>query len=217
MTVRCDFFDANSALVEDSFTFVKGSNLVLTSIDATTNTALKPGDVGVFEVFTSIDSSAYATFDCNYSFDLANDTREPDAKLELLGPINVQGDFFDDVEYLGRVENTGTKGLVFGQIYVVTRDTTDSIVDVGTTFVNGDTVTLASINSTTDTALDIGSSGTFSVRTSVPLATYGQHSVFLGWDDSEISNGTARSRSTFTTINKMRNDYLSTEKRLASD
>ena len=169
------------------------------------------------DVIIRLVMSMLALPDQDDSFDLGNDTREPDAKLELLGPINVQGDFFDGVEYLGRVENTSTKGLVFGQIYVVTRDSTDSIVDVSTTFVNGDTVTLASINSTTDTALDVGSSGTFSVRTSVPLATYGQHSVFLGWDDSEISNGTARSRSTFTTINKMRNDYLSTEKHIASN
>ncbi len=189
---RCSFFSADSALVEESFSYVIATNVVLTTIDATTNTALKPDETGVFEVAPFIESDEFSTYECKYTYDNANNTRDPDAKMELVGTVNVQQSYFGDIEYLGQVKNTGEKGLVFGQLYFVTRDTANSIVDVSFTYVNGDTVTLASIDTTTDTALNIGSTGTFSTSTRVPFSTYGQHLVMMAWSDSEITGGTAR-------------------------
>ncbi len=189
---RCSFFSADSALVKESLSYVNGTNVVLTTIDATTNTALKPDETGVFEVAPYIESDEFATYECKYTYDLANNTRDPDAKMELVGTVNVQQSYFGDIEYLGQVKNTGEKGLVFGKVYFVTRDTANSIVDISFSYVNGDTVTLASIETTTDTALNIGSIGTFLTSARVPFSTYGQHLVMMAWDDSEITDGTAR-------------------------
>lgn len=150
------------------------------------------GSAPRIEVASYIASEEFSTYECKYSFDIADNTRDPDARMELVGTVNVQENDSGDVEYFGQVKNTGVKGLVFGKLYFVTRDTANSIVDASLTFVNGDTVTLDLIHIATDTALKIGSTGSFSAYTRVPFSNYGQHSVILAWDDSEITDNIAR-------------------------
>ena len=46
----CLFYRADSSLIRDMDGYIQGTNLAFTDINITTNTALKPGDTGVFAV-----------------------------------------------------------------------------------------------------------------------------------------------------------------------
>ncbi len=183
----CLFYRADSSLIRDMDGYIQGTNLAFTDINITTNTALKPGDTGVFAVSPHIKSDSISTYECEYTYDDADNTKDPDAKLELLGAVDVHENSSGTIEYRGQVKNTGAKDLTFGKVHVVTRDTTDSIIDMEWSDIRGDTVDLEFSEDTTDTALFIGSTGTYSVWTSVPFSKYGQHSVFLEWDDSDTT------------------------------
>ena len=190
--VNCAFYKADSSLVDTSFSYIIGSNLVLSRIDATTNTALRSGDKGVFEVWSNLAPWEFSTYECRFSYDQTT-TREPGSELIVDGNLTRQKDYRGDVRYLGKLKNKGENGLIFGKLNVVTRSYTGAIIDISSSYVDGETVLISSIDSNTDTALRAGSSGTVSVYTSAPYGRYGSHEVYPEWSDETIVDGVVRS------------------------
>ncbi|MDH5548142.1 MAG: hypothetical protein OEZ43_21405 [Gammaproteobacteria bacterium] len=189
--VKCSFYDDASILVKEDRSYIVGTNVILSKTGIATNTALRPSEVGVFEIWPFISKNEFSSYNCKYSFDIASDVSTPKAKLAIKGVVNVAEDSLGDLEYLGEVKNTGTKGLIFGQVHFVTRDAADAIVDIDSTYLNGDTVILSSIDSTTETALSVDSVGTFTVNTLLPFTEYGSHDIKFEWDDADIDQGVA--------------------------
>lgn len=193
--IKCSFYDATPNLIGEDFTFIVGTNLRFAQLGGSTNTALKPSDKGVFELLTTIKKSSVANFECKYTYNVY-DMALPAANLALKGAVNAQKSGLDRLELLGQVVNSGSKGLTFGQIHFVIRDKVGVLSSVDSSFISGDTVVLSSIHSTTDTALAVNATGTYSVGTSVPFSEYGSFEPKFEWSDSDIVNGVAAKPST---------------------
>ncbi len=183
------FFDSSSNMIGQESSFIEGTVLRLSALNINTNTGLKPSEKGVFQIWTSLKRAAVSMY--TYSFTYTNaETADPAAKLEIVGTVNAQRDIFSDLEYLGQVKNTGTKGLTFGEVFFVTRDGTGAILDIDSSFINGETITISI--GTTDTALNIGSQGTFKVSTTVPFSSYASYEAKFDWNDADIQAGIAK-------------------------
>jgi hypothetical protein len=187
--VTCNFYDTTSKLIGTDYTYLVGSVVGLSS-GIYTNTALRPSEKGAFEVWTSIKNSTVATYDCSATYE-TYDTTEPEAQLAIVGNVKAQSDYFDDLELLGQVKNIGTKGLIFGEVYFIVRNSAGKILDIDFNYINGETVPLPDIGSTTDTALRVNSQGTFDVSTLVPFSSYGSYEAKYDWTDADITNGIA--------------------------
>lgn len=188
--LKCAFYDSSSNLIGEDSSYVVGTVVRLVQSDMLTNTALKPSDKGAYEVWTNLKSSGVARYSCTPTFSIYA-TADPAAKLEITGKISAQSDYFNHLELLGEVKNTGTKGLTFGQVYFIVKNKSGSIVDIDFSYITGETVTVSS-GITTDTALSINGTGTFSVSTSVPLSSYSSYEPKYDWTDANIQGGVAR-------------------------
>jgi hypothetical protein len=189
---KCSFYNYSSSLIEEETSYVIGTSILLSKTGIQTNTALKPNESGYFHIWPTIEREDIASYNCNYTYDIARDVTALRSKLVLNGPENLQENALNRLEYLGSVKNNGSIGLTFGKVYLITRDQADSIIDIDSTYINGETVLLSSIDSTTDTALSTSGTGTFSGTTSVDFSDYGSHSMHFAWRDSDISNGAAK-------------------------
>lgn len=188
---KCDFYNAQSTLIGNDSTYIDGTVVRLTLTNMNTNTALKPSQTGVFKVWTTLKKNTVASYNCSYSFDVFG-TADPSAKLEVIGTVNLQADGSNHAQFLGQVKNTGTKGLIFGEVIFVSRDANGLILDINSDDINGETVLLQSIGMNTDTALNVNGQGTFSVSTSVPFSDVKSYDIKYAWDDSDVQNGVAR-------------------------
>ena len=195
---RCNLFDLNGDLLETKTTYVIGSVVVLKPIQINTNTALRQGEVGVFKAWTDTPAASVKSFECTYTFDVG-DVEEPQANLQIEGDVNKQEDVFGDLELLGSVTNTGTKDLTFGQVIFAIKDNTSKILDIDSTYIDGETVLLR-IGVTTDTALSAGNTGTFDVTTNVAFSSADSFDPYFDWNDAIIQSGIVleRSRRTYT-------------------
>lgn len=222
---NCSFYDAASALVAVERGYVNGTNVSLPSIGATTNTALYPDETGIFEIWLDIDVDEFATYECEFSSLTMDDAHEPQANLELVGEVTIHESYFGNVEYHGQLKNTGTMKLIRGGLYIVTRDTADSIINMTLGYVSGEPQTLPN-GYTTNDALAVGSIGSFEVNTlHVPTASYGRHSILMTWDDydgvewgadmgkSSIANDDSHGyvEKRLQTIDALRKEYLSVQ------
>ena len=115
---------------------------------------------------------------------------QPQANL-VVDSINIQTDYFDDLELLGTATNSGTTGLIFGKISFAIKNAAGLIIGTYFSYIDGANVYLKGIDFYTDTALNIGSTGTFDVSTGVGSTEYSTYYYKTSWSDSNINNGIA--------------------------
>lgn len=186
--INFTFYDASSNVIGTDYTYIIGAVLKLKLINMTTNTALKPQDIGAFMLWTNIKKSDVARYD--YSFECnADDLIDPNAKLEMIGDVLTEKDYFGDLNLSGKVKNTGTQGLAFGMVYFLIKNRDDILINIDYDYISGETITLPSIENTTDTALNIGKEGTVSVMTSTPFEDYFSSEIKYDWMDMDIVSG----------------------------
>ena len=188
------FYDAISNVIATDFTYVHGSCRTLTLTDQETGTCLTPSEVGAFGQYTTVDYNSLSSYTYSIAFE-SYDSVRPDANLVVYGNITPQSNIFNWLELLGSVKNTGTTGLIFGQIYFAIKNHSGQIIATPFTYIDGQNVLISSINSYTDTALRPGSIGTFDVSTTVDFVNSASYYYKTSWDDSRISNNIAYSRS----------------------
>jgi len=188
------FYDASSNVIGTDFTYVYGSCRTYPLTDVEVSASLIPGEVGAFGMFTTVNSSSVSSYTNNISFD-SYDSVQPDANLVVDGNITAQSGTFDWLELLGRVKNTGTTGLIFGKISFAIKNNSGQIIYTTFVYIDGENVLVSSIDTYTDTALRVGSTGTFDVSTTVDFDKYASAYYKTSWRDSNIINNVAYSRS----------------------
>jgi len=187
--IKFTFYDSSSNVIGTDYTYVDGSCMKISTINTTSDTALVPNEFGAFELWTNIDANLVSSYTYRISFD-AYDLEQPTANL-VVDSINIQTDYFDDLELLGTATNLGTTGLIFGKISFAIKNAAGLIIDTDFSYIEGENVYLKSIDSYTDTALNVGSTGTFDVSTSIGSTEYSTYYYKTSWSDANISNGIA--------------------------
>lgn len=156
-----DSKNAAGGLIDSDFTFVEGSTLSISSIE--TDTCLKPGEFGAFEVSTSLKFSP-ASFSTTINWETDNVTTPvvTSSQVILDGTITESTDFFGDLTLRGFIKNTHTtKTVRFVEITFVAIKN-GLVQETDFTFVNGSTC------DSTDTCLAPGASGSFEVGFNIP-------------------------------------------------
>ncbi len=188
---KFNFYDSASSLIGTDNSFINGTVVRLLSINTNTNTALKPSEKGFFQIWTNLKKNVVAKYTYDFTYSTPQIT-DPAAKLEIIGTVNPQRDLFDYLDLLGQVKNIGTKGLIFGQVFLMIKDASGYIIDVDSSYISGEIVQIASINTTTDTALSVNGQGIFKISTLIPFGNYGSCEAKCDWDDADIQGGIAR-------------------------
>ncbi len=188
LKAKCEFYNTQSILIGQANSYIEGSVVNMFSENSHTNYALKPSEKGVFVISPDIKRNTVASYKCSFTYEMPQ-TTDPVAKLEVIGPINFRPDIFNEAEFLGQVKNTGTKGLTFGRVIFVTRDSNGLILGIDSNYIDGETVTLNIGN--TDTALNVNVQGTFWVRTTVLFNNVASYEIKYDWHDSDILDGVA--------------------------
>lgn len=185
--LNCSFFDSSSNLIGADLTYLIGTVIHFKASNITTNTGLKPNDIGAYALLTTFKKTTVARYSCEITHNTF-EAVDPQAKLELVGDVKAQKNLSNNLELSGQVTNAGTLGLTFGQVYYVLRDASGSIIDIGFSYIKGETVRLLS-GTTTDTGLRVNKFGTFSINTSIPFINYGSYELKYDWDDTDIVDG----------------------------
>lgn len=188
--VSCTSRDAAQAVLGVDRSFIVGRVVKLSSTEVNTNTGLDTGDEGFFEVVTRHSAAEVASFDCAIDFETFAAT-PPAARLENVGEPGVRSDFTGHVNIFGSVRNTGTQGLTFGEVFSITRNRAGEIIDISSSFIDGETVTLVSLGTTTDTALRPNATGLYEILTLAQFSEFASVSYLFDWSDSTITNGVA--------------------------
>ena len=181
---QCTFYNLDSSEIDSDSTYIIGSVVTLNT-GSNTNTALSPNETGFFEISTDIATGNVDKFDCHYTYD-TNTITIPYEKLEISGEVIIkQSSYSDKVEFNGSVINSGTKELSFGQVYFVIKNISGEIIGISSSYIDGETVYLLPIGSTTDTALSAGKKGVFSVSTSVRFNEFSSYILRTDWSSSK--------------------------------
>jgi hypothetical protein len=184
---RCNLFDFDGNLLETETTYISGSVVKLVGTGSNTNTALVRDAVGVYKAWSSTPSTSVDNVSCTFPYD-THATTTPLANLELSRSITRQMDSLGDLRLTGFVKNSGSTGLTFGQTIFAIKNTAGKLLDVESTFIDGDIVTIISSNITTDTALNIGAEGTFDARTDVTFNSTHTLTTYFDWSDTNIQS-----------------------------
>jgi len=187
--ISCDVYDKDNKYITNNYTYLDGTVVKLSF--GNTNTALKKGETGYFSTYADYDLEDIGSVKCKVSSSDNHTITEPEAKLSLEGEMKVT-DSDNSVRYSGELKNSGTKGLIFGEIYLYSIDKNGVIKGWEDTYVSGSTVYIASIDADTDTALSPGETGTFlTTEYSFEYSQYGEVVYFFDWEDNEIKDGVA--------------------------
>ena len=189
------FYDDNSGIIDTDYTYIHGSCMTLASSDIETATVLLSGEIGAFELYTFINSSLVTSNSHIISLDTYG-VEYPDAKLAIEGNIFPREDYFGDLELSGNVKNIGTTGLIFGETIFIIKNNAGLVIDISSGFIDGESIYVSSIGSSTDTGLNIDSTGTFSVSTMANFNKYSSYYYKTDWSDVEIIDNVAVGLST---------------------
>ena len=188
--IHFTLYDAGGRVVDTASSYINGTcvNLDFSGGPIPAEAALLPGDVGFFEVYTDVKPLSVTSIDVGFSYQTYA-MIPMEAQLVLDGPVNPRQDYFGDLDLLGNVKNTGSKGLILGQVFFAVTDAAGYIIDTAGGYIKGDHVFLPDSNTYTDTALDINSVGVYEVWTDADFSRY--HSLeFRGyWWDAVIEDG----------------------------
>lgn len=185
--IKFTFYDYNSNVIDQDFTYVDGSCMTLWSINIETDTVLKPNEVGAFKLYTFTKANSVSSYSYTISFD-SDSLVSPDANLVVYGSITESRDYSDDLKLLGTVKNTGTTGLMFGKISFAIKNSAGLIIDTAFSYIDGENVYLPSIDTYTDTALDVSNAGTFEVFTDANYYQSRNYYYKASWDDVNITH-----------------------------
>ena len=175
------FYDSNSNVIDIDSTYVKGSCQLFTS-GGDTDTALIPGEIGAFDLTTSTDANLVSSYTYQISY-RTWETTAPNTSMVINSWINTQQDYSGDLELLGTVRNAGSKELYFGRVTFIIKNANGLVIDVRSSYINGQNVYLPSMDSYTDTGLIVGGSGSFSVSTNVDFNGYDSYYYKLSWSE----------------------------------
>lgn len=134
----------SSVVIGTDMSYIIGT--VLKTSTGTTNTCLKPGEYGAFEVITSIPYSSVFSYDTNINWETYS-TTTPSAFLEIYGAINDTFDFFGNKKYLGEIKNNSVHDVTFAQIYFIMKNSYGNIVDIASSYVTGTDIAAGQIKS----------------------------------------------------------------------
>lgn len=152
--------NASGELIDSNFTYVQGSTLSIHSSE--TDSCLRPGEAGGFQINTSLESiPASASVVISWEADAVSVSRVPSSQVVLAGSINESTDFFGDMTLRGRIKNDSIHTLISVKISLTA--VKDGLV-VGTYFAS----VKGSSCDATHTCLLPGGSGLFEVGLNLP-------------------------------------------------
>lgn len=110
--------NASGELIDSKFTYVHGSTLSIHS--AETDSCLGPGEVGGFQINTSLESiPASASVVISWDVDTASVPRVPSSQVMLVGSVTEAIDFFGEVTLRGLIKNDSVYPLISVKISFV--------------------------------------------------------------------------------------------------
>lgn len=96
--------NASGGLIDSDFTYVNGSTLSINSTE--TNSCLKSGEVGGFDISTSQESiPAFSSIEISWDADDVSTPEVPSSQVILDGSISELTDFFGDMTLSGSIKN----------------------------------------------------------------------------------------------------------------
>lgn len=159
--ITIDSMDDQNNLIDTDFTYVDGSTMVVSDI-IYTDTCLRPGEVGGFEIYTDL-TQVPPKFDyvINYSSSKVSEPAVLPSQVIIDGQITETTDYFGDMKLMGFIKNLHPSiTLKFVEISFVALNG-DKVIDTEFAYINGSTCVL-SYGGTTDTCLAPGESRSFS-------------------------------------------------------
>lgn len=162
--ITVDSTNSSGSLIDTSFTFVDGSPLIIFGI--TTDTCLRPGEFGGFEIFTILESLP-SSFSSNINWDEGNFSGLAVKLTEVVidGTITEDVNAFDNKNLKGFVKNLHSSLSVrFVEISFVAKKS-GTVVATDFTFVNGSN---CQPDNSTDTCLIPGERGSFAIDFDLP-------------------------------------------------
>jgi hypothetical protein len=177
------FFGPGGEFVGSDFSFAWGARTARLTLTGGYTTALGPGEVGFFKVWTDLPAPSIAT----YAFASEAETFDivdPFTQVAVTGPMAVQEDVFGGAAISGSVTNHGTVTSFFTRV-AFAGYLNGTINDVSFAFVDGSTVTLGCSGTTTDTGVAPGATEAFQDFLVERIDTVVRHVV--EWDEIGLS------------------------------
>jgi hypothetical protein len=178
--ITINSMDGGGALISTDYTYVDGSPM-LVSIVIMTDTCLRPGEFGGFEVFTLLTSipTSFAQQDPNWDPSNISEPPVTPAQLIIDGTITEGTDGLGNKTLLGMIKNLHPSITVeFVKISVVALNGT-TVVATDFTYINGST---CGSPITTDTCLVPGASGSFSISFNEPPSNIMSYYYKISYD-----------------------------------
>lgn len=197
-----NFYNSNGTLIKTSSTFILGSCLTLAHFGIEIDSCLEPNEIGYFELNTTLKENDFNTYNYSFSFD-SYDTQKPLANLVILNSSKQNNN--NSIEILGNVKNIGIKGLTFGDVHSIIKNSSGKLIDLSFSYIKGENIQISNRGAHTDTALSSLSEGTFSINTLIGYDPNILYEIKTSWSDSTIENGVATALSSFISNNKIVN------------
>jgi len=191
--VNCTFYDRSGFILDKDDTYVDGSCVKLPTTLINTSTALAPGDIGAFKLYTSIKDATVSSYECTTSSE-DYEVSKPSANMQISGPIT-ENSSLGSLQLSGSVVNSGVTDLTFGEVFVAVKNLEGKIIDTDFTYITGVSVYLESISDFTDTALYAGGIGSFTMYTLADYNSYSNYYFNTCLDDAVIDQGVVHSSS----------------------
>ena len=177
------FKDSSNQIIDTDYTYVYGSSKKLTSGIAI-DTVLSTGEVGSFELHTSIPYDSVNSMYYTINFD-DYETEPMGTTIVQNGEVTEQQDYFGDLDLVGEVKNTGDEIAYFVKYVATIKNNINQVIDVDYTYINGRTVELES-GITTDTAVFPNGIASFKVTTDAEYAEVETITYKINWGEGSI-------------------------------
>lgn len=194
--INVALYDKNGDFIGSDSTYINGGTNVKLMNSGVYINALLPGEKGFFKIWTSYDYSNVGSwqfaFDWDeYSYSLCN------AELEFDGDLSFSSDYSGDLYISGKIKNTSSNYVsYFSQVYFAIYNADSKVIEVDSTYVDGDSYDLGW--TTTDTAIYPDQSWPFDTYTNAPFDQYSSYEYSLEWNEAQtgVSNYTISGRVT---------------------
>lgn len=176
-----DFKAADGTLIDTDYTYIDGSTLLVGSgID--TDTCLRPGETGAFEVLTTLTQRP-ASFSSLINADFGPVTEPAIAPSELVidGTISEGVSYFGNRTYMGMIKNIHPSRIAsFVKIHFAAKQA-GALIDLDYSYVNGSSCEVIP-GLTTETCIAPGESRSFEVEMSEPPENITSYTYSIAYD-----------------------------------
>jgi hypothetical protein len=176
------FKDSSNQWIDTDYTYVYGSSKKVSVV--ITDTVLTGGEVGSFNIYTSIPYDLVDTMYYAISFE-DYETFPMGTTIVQNEDLTIQPDYAGDIELIGEVKNTGNEIAYFVKYVVTIKNSNNQVIDVDYSYINGRTVKLTS-GITTDTGLYPNGIASFEIYTLTKYTEYDMLTHKINWDEGRV-------------------------------